>query len=185
MQQLLANYNVTTIAARAEALSSEGAIWQARLTDGSIVSAHRIILAAGVLGTAMLLIRSFPEVSSVRLRDHAPWMLWMRGLERLVPTTRPGKKPNLNVQSIFRDLSSGPALFATIYNMRYAELNPTPAMLAGLSIPALARLRAPWTADIIKPVQVWTDATLLIAEIDRIGETCGSSPTLVFRPIPN
>ena len=99
MQQLLANYNVTTIAARAEALSSEGAIWQARLTDGSIVSAHRIILAAGVLGTAMLLIRSFPEVSSVRLRDHAPWMLYTRGLEQLVPTTRPGKKPNLNARA--------------------------------------------------------------------------------------
>ena len=64
-------------------------------------------------------------------------------------------------------MSSGPALFATIYNMRYAELNLILAMLAGLSIPALARLRAPWTADIIKPVQVWTDATLLIAEIDR------------------
>jgi hypothetical protein len=167
MQQLLANYDAATIAARVESLSSEGAIWQARLTDGSIVSARRIVLAAGVLGTAMLLKRSFLEVSSVRLRDHAPWMLYTRGLERLVPTTRPGKDPNFNVQSIFRDTSSGPALFATIYNMRYAELNLILAMLTGRSIPALAGLHAPWPADMIKPVQVWTDATLLTAEIDR------------------
>jgi hypothetical protein len=167
MEQLLARHDAITIDARVESLASYGGTWQARLTDSSIVSARRIVLAAGVLGTAALLMRSFPEVSSVRLRDHAPWMLYTRGLGQLVPTTRPGKDPNFIVQSIFRDMDSGPALFATIYNMRYAELNLIFAAFTGRSIPALAGLRAPWPADMIKPVQVWTDATLSTVEIDR------------------
>lgn len=103
----------------------------------------------------------------MRLRDHAPWMLYTRGLEQLVPTDRPGKDPNFIVQSIFRDMDSGPALFATIYNMRYAELNLIFAAFTGRSIPALAGLRAPWPAHMIKPMQVWTDATVLTVEIDR------------------
>jgi hypothetical protein len=167
MEQLLAHHNATTIAARVESLAPNGAIWQARLTDGRIVAARRIVLAAGVLGTATLLMRSFPEINSIRLRDHAPWMLYVRGLERLVLTTRSGKDPNFNVQSIFRDTESGPALFGTIYNLRYADLNLILATLTGRSIPALAGLRTPWPADLIKPVQVWTDATLVTVEIDR------------------
>jgi hypothetical protein len=94
-------------------------------------------------------------------------MLYTRGLERLVPTTRPGKEPNFNVQTICRDIDSGPALFATIYNMRYAEMNLSFAMLTGWSFPALAGLRAPWPADVIKPVQVGTNNTVSTVDIER------------------
>jgi hypothetical protein len=167
IEKLIARHNATAVATRVKSLAYDGANWRVQLIDGSIVSARRIILAAGVLGTAGLLMRSFPEVSSVRLRDHAPWMLYTRGLEQLVTTTRSDKEPNFNVQTISRDLDSGPALFATIYNMRYAELNLIFANLTGWSFPTLAGLRAPWPADIIKPIQVWTNNTVSTVDIER------------------
>jgi hypothetical protein len=79
IEKLIARHNATAVATRVKSLAYDGANWRVQLIDGSIVSARRIILAAGVLGTAGLLMRSFPEVSSVRLRDHAPWMLYTRG----------------------------------------------------------------------------------------------------------
>ncbi len=170
--RLVAAHGATLITARAEALVAAEGGWGARLSDGSTVFARHILLATGALGTAGLLLRSFPDLRAVRLRDHAPWMLYTRGIGRHIRTVRPRPAPpsptrHFNVQSLQRDVDGAAVLFATAYNLRYARLNLVLATLLGRSFPALASWRMPWPADWITPVQVWTAATVTTVELRR------------------
>ena len=171
IERQLAKQQATTIDARVELLASIGGRWVAKLSDGSAVSATRILLAAGVLGTAALLMRSFPDISSVRLRDHAPMMLYTVGLDRLVNTKRPDTGGNGNVQTLQHNIDEAAALFATVYNLRYVPLNLILGTVFGRFMPALSGRCAPWPLDWITPVQVWTNSMTTTVEIDRARNT--------------
>jgi hypothetical protein len=180
IEQKLAEQQATKIEARVDALMPKGKQWAVKLSDGSTVFANRVVLASGVLGTASLLMRSFPDIKSVRLRDHTPLMLYTYGLERIVNTRRHGPDRHFNVQTLQRDLEDEAVLFATIYNMRYAEINLILVTLLNRFVPFLAGRHAPWPADWIKPVQVWTRSTVSVTEI----HSDGSRARVVDRPPP-
>ncbi len=167
IERKLTERKAATIEARVDSLAAGDGCWEARLSNGSTVSSKRIILAAGVLGTASIMMRSFPEIKSLRLSDHAPWMLYTYGMERLVRTTRKGPVRHFNVQTLTRDTDDRTVLYATVYNMRYEAINLILTVLTGKSMPALTGMTAPWPANWIKPVQVWTASTIATVEIIR------------------
>jgi hypothetical protein len=112
IERKLTERRAETIEARVDSLAAGDGYWEARLSNGSTVSSKRIILAAGVIGTASIMMRSFPEVKSLRLSDHAPWMLYTYGMERLVRTTRKGPFRHFNVQTLARDTDDRTVLYA-------------------------------------------------------------------------
>ena len=168
IEQKLIARRATKIEDRVDSLAFIGARWKATLSGGKVISAQRIVLAAGVLGTASIVMRSFLEIQSVLVRDHSPLMLYTVGLNKLLGTTRKGPDPHFNVQTLQRDTDGeGFVLFASVYNMRYAELNLVLNMVIGKSVAALAGSRAPWPANWINPVQVWTKSTITTVCIER------------------
>jgi hypothetical protein len=171
IEQKLTARKAAIIEDRVVSLASCGGRWKATLSGGNSISARRIVLAAGVLGTASLVMRSFLEVQSILVRDHSPLMLYTFGLNKLIRTTRKGPNPHFNVQTLQKETGEGFVLFASVYNMRYAELNLISNMLIGKSISPLAGLLAPWPANWISPVQVWTRSTTTTVCIERGGNS--------------
>jgi hypothetical protein len=171
IEQKLTDRRATTIEDRVVSLASFGKRWEARLSGGNTISARRVVLASGVLGTASLIMRSFLEIKSVRVRDHSPLMLYTIGLSQLIRTTRQGPDPHFNVQTLKRETDEGVVLFASVYNMRYIELNLVLNMLVGKSVSTLVGLRAPWPANWVSPVQVWTKSTTTAVSIERGGNS--------------
>jgi hypothetical protein len=167
IEQKSIDRRATTIEDRVDSLEPFGENWKAKLSAGNTISARRIVLAAGVLGTACLLMRSFPEIKSVRLRDHSPLWLYTFGLNQLVRTTRQGADLHFNVQTLQRETDEGAVLYASVYNMQYVDLKDVFNMLIGKPISVLAGLRAPWPVNWVSPVQVWTKSTTTAVCIEK------------------
>jgi hypothetical protein len=168
IEQKLIDRGATKIDDRVDSLIWFRGRWKARLSGGNVVSARRIVLAAGVLGTASLLMRSFAQIQSVLIHDHSPLWLYAFGMNKVIRTTRKRTAPpHFNVQTLQKETDEGFVLFASVYNIRYAELNLISNMLIGKSISAFAGLRAPWPANWINRVQVWTKSTTITVCIER------------------
>ena len=68
------------------------------LSDGRIVRARKVILAAGVVGSMGILLRSIPGIESAEFADHAPYMLYTFGsfgwLGKAPADFRPFQRPD-------------------------------------------------------------------------------------------
>ncbi|MFZ0846633.1 MAG: hypothetical protein WAM62_12645, partial [Pseudolabrys sp.] len=69
-----------TITARAVSFRKADSGWTIRLDNGDEVSAAQIVLAAGVIGNAQILLRSYSDIGAARFSDHTPWMIYTLGL---------------------------------------------------------------------------------------------------------
>ncbi len=152
-------------AARAHSFASEGGLWKVSLDDGQTITAKQILLAAGVLGDARLLQRSFPDIIKFRFSDHSPYMLYVIGLRKL-RVAGTASATNFNVATIEKIVDNRCATFASVYDMSRAGLNLLLASVLGRGWPLLRKMPAPPGASFLVPVQIWTSATYDRVEID-------------------
>ena len=154
---------------RTRSLVKDGKLWGAVLGDGTKLNGVKIVLAGGVVGDAQILLRSFPDVQKATFRDHTPWMLYTLGLKGM-PRTGSAAEPHFNQITLEQNIDGRAAVFASIYNMRYADLNLLFASTIGFTSRILGAIRAPAAAALLKPIQVWTDTASDLVSVNRVGE---------------
>jgi hypothetical protein len=134
----------------------DGDFWSLRLSDGSTIEAGKILLAAGVLGNAQLVMASFADLAGAHFSDHAPSMLYTvdaGSLRKLRPATR---ARHFNAMTLEKESGGRCEIFASLYDMGTAEFNLLLASTIGRTFGFLRGWPAPPGASLIQPVQVWT-----------------------------
>lgn len=149
-----------------------------RLSDGSDLRARHVLLAAGVLGTAGIVIRSLPGLARARFQDHAPYMLYTLGLGRVLPPGTPETPNHFNALSMTQSVDGACGMFASVYRMSRAPVSLVTATL-GVG-PRLRGWLLPRGVDLIRPVQVWTPSSVAHLSYqpaqDRIMGMAGPDP---------
>lgn len=165
IDQAMKNY--TCVARRATRLSrTETGEWSVHLSDGSRVTGRKIWLAAGVIGTAQLVLNSIDTLRGASFRDHAPYMAYASGLRHLL-RARPGR--HFNAYTLERIESSHCDVFASIYDMGSTELNLVLGSAINLVSPFLRGVRSPSLASMLQPVQIWTMRSFSRIVLDATG----------------
>jgi hypothetical protein len=165
-----------TFETRVSSFEQTGNRWSVLLDDGAKIVANRVLLAAGVIGTARLLLRTYPDLSRARFRDDSPWMLYVLNLGPLLEERPLAARHHFNAVTIERVNNERCTLFASIYDMKRADLNLILSSTIGRVSPLFRGWQAPPGAAIIKPVQVWTPATGDVIEIDASTSTASMLP---------
>jgi hypothetical protein len=155
--------NVHAITARAVSFRKADGAWTVLLDNGDEVSAARIVLAAGVIGNAQILLRSYSDLGAARFCDHTPWMIYTLGL------SLPALLENnlFNTATLEKTIDGRGAVYASVYDMRHADLNLLAASTIGMTVGRLGRLHPPAIVKYLKPVQVWTQATTGQVDLHR------------------
>jgi hypothetical protein len=172
----------TTFETRVASFEQAGNRWCVSLDDGAKIFAHRVLLAAGVIGTARLLLRTYPDLSRARFRDYSPWMLYVLNLGPLLEQRPAAARDHFNAVTIERVNNERCTLFASIYDMKRADLNLILSSTIGRASSLFRGWQAPPGAAIVKPVQVWTPATEDVIEIDASTSTVSMMPRLNSGP---
>lgn len=135
------------------------------LEDGRRISGKRVILASGLVGTAGIIIRSLDTVQSAEFRDHVPYLLYTLGLGRHLPQH---DTTHFNEYSLLlRGVEENCDQFATVYAMSKA---PVSLLAASLRMQPTGRgYKPPRLIDIVRPVQLWTNATVAKLRYDPRG----------------
>jgi hypothetical protein len=144
-----------TLTARAVSFCKADSGWTVRLDNGDEVSAAQIMLAAGVIGNAQILSRSYSDIGAARFSDHTPWMIYTLGLS--LPALL--ESNHFNVATLEKTHEGRGAVYASVYDMRHADLNLLAASTIGVTAGPLGRLHPPGIVKYLKPVQVWTQPT--------------------------
>ncbi len=113
------------------------------------------MLAAGVIGNAQILLRSYSDIGAARFSDHTPWMIYTLGLS--LPALL--ESNHFNIATLEKTHEGRGAVYASVYDMRHADLNLLAASTIGVTAGPLGRLHPPGIVKYLKPVQVWTQAT--------------------------
>jgi hypothetical protein len=162
---------------RAVSLERTQHAWRVNLHDGEPIVANRVVLAAGVLGTAQLISNSFRDVESASLSDHSPWMVYDVGMRRLFAQRPASSKHHFNAITLEKLEQASSAMFASLYDMGIADLNLLLASTIGKTFQIFRSMCAPVGSSLLKPVQIWTPSTFDEIEIDPNGG--------IAREIPN
>jgi hypothetical protein len=106
-----------------------------------------------------------PELAAARFSDHNPYKLYTYGVDRILPVQRADGIFHLNTLTI-EDIDRGRShLYASVYRMSRASLS---LLLSAAGLPPRMRgWPAPPLVDLIKPVQVWTEASKVRYRLDR------------------
>jgi hypothetical protein len=164
-EKLAASHNTETTPLRAISWTTEGASVRVMLSNGESVRGSRLIIASGVLGTLRLAINSCPELTAARFSDHNPYMLYALGLGRVLRVQRAKANDHFNAITIERIESGRSRLFASVYRMSRASFS---LLLSAAELPLCLRgWPAPSFVDLVKPLQVWTDASTARYRLDR------------------
>ena len=161
-----------TMTRQAELRSAPALSWEADgvglrviLADGEKLRTKRLLLAAGGVGSVRLVMASCPEIKAVRLSDHAPYMLYASGLGQFFDFGTTDRFDHFNVWSVERIKNARVQLFASVYQMSCAPLSLS---VSALGFPPMLRgWMTPRIADLVMPLQVWTEASLMQYRIDR------------------
>jgi hypothetical protein len=137
--------------------------WSVQLSNGKLISGRKILLAAGVVGTARIVLSSLPDVIGMSFCDHSPHMAYASGLGELIRTS---SSQHFNALTVEKWEAGRCAMFASIYNMSAAELNLILASTIGRIFPLLRGVSAPPFAAMLQPVQIWTDGTYSRLDVD-------------------
>jgi hypothetical protein len=136
------------------------------LQNKETIIAKTVLLAAGVIGTAHLISRSFPEIESMQFSDHAPWMLYTIGLQD-VYKLRPNSGMNhFNALTLEKTNTCASEVFVSLYDMGKADFNLLLASTIGRTFDVFRNIQAPLGASLIKPVQIWTPKSFDDVTID-------------------
>jgi len=175
-QQLAEKHNATLYRDSVSQLKLHNRYISVLLSDGTVLTARRVILAAGVVGSLRIVMESNPEIRSIRLSDHAPYMYYFVDRAGLVKHAQLNSLQHFNCLSIERIECQQVRLFASLYRMSRATVALT---LAALGFPPiLLHTRPPKIVDLIIPIQVWTNKSKMQYQIDRND----SFTTLISRP---
>jgi hypothetical protein len=147
--------NVKTLTARAISFRKADGGWAVLLDSGDEVSAARIVLTAGVVGNAQILLRSYSDLGTARFCDHTPWMIYTLGLS--LPALL--QNNHFNAATLEKTIDGRGAVYASVYDMRHDDLNLLAASTIGVTAGRFGRLHPPGIAKYLKPVQVWTQDT--------------------------
>lgn len=157
------------VAGRAHSIAPDRDGWMVRLISGGAIAAKRVLLAAGVIGNAQLLLRSFTDLEAASFADHAPWMLYASGLRPLL-RSRPDFAPNhFNALTIEQHDGATCTSFASLYDMSLADLNLLSAAIVGRCFSVLRGRVAPRAASLVTPIQLWTRRSIVRIEIASMG----------------
>ena len=174
--------DATTFETRVSSFQQVGNRWCVLLDNGAKLFTNRVLLAAGVIGTARLLLRTYPDLARARFRDYSPWMLYVLNLGPLLEQRPASARHHFNAVTIERVNNERCTLFASIYDMTRADLNLILSSTIGGASPWFRGWQAPPGAAIIKPVQVWTPATEDTIEIDAPTMTASMLPRVNSGP---
>lgn len=162
-QQL--SQDVHRFATRAERLERSPSGWAIHLSDGRRIGTRTVILAAGVIGTAQLLMRTWPDLIAARFGDHVPYMVYTLGLRRLIESRPADVLPHFNALSVELLREERCTLFASVYDMTRTGLNLLLASTIGQAFRSLRRWPAPPGIGFVQPVQAWTPRTVGTIEL--------------------
>ena len=152
---------------------NDQSFWSVKLSNGKSIAGRKILLAAGVLGTARIVVSSLHDVIGVSLRDHSPYMAYATGLGKLIKAF---PVRHFNALTIEKRDAGRCGMFASIYNMSAAEMNLILASTIGRAFSLLRGLSAPSFASMAQPVQISTDSSYSRLEIDAAsGRFSGSN----------
>lgn len=149
----------TRFDSRVQSFAPTGERWRITLADGREIVARRILLAAGVVGNARILFRSFTGLTRARFRDHAPWMLYTIGLGTLIRSAPGPSTGHFNAMTIEQVEADRSTVFASVYDLRNTDLNLLLASAAGFMLPFALGWSAPPGMSLMNPVQMWTSET--------------------------
>jgi hypothetical protein len=166
-EKLSASRHAATTPLRAISWMTEGANVRVTLSNGESVRGSRLVIASGVLGTLRLVMNSCPELTAARFSDHNPYYLYALGLGRVLRVQGTKTNDHFNALTIERIESGRSRLFASVYLMSRAPLSLL-LSTAGL-LPSLRGWPAPSFVDLVKPLQVWTEASTARYQLDRDG----------------
>lgn len=167
-EQLLARRCSAVARDRVESIASHQGGIRVQLSSGRELQAGRVILAAGVVGTWDILARSSADIDGAVVADHCPFLMYVSGARRLGLGCRSDGIDHFNTRTIERVEGDRVIFFGSLYRMSRAPLSLT---LAGVGLPPMFRgLRTPAIADLISPVQVWTEKTVSKYLISKRGQ---------------
>ena len=150
--------NVTVKRARVSRLAQLSEFVRVTLLDGTDLVARRVLIAAGVPGSAQIVTRSLPQLREARFLDHSPYMFLTVGFQRLLRKYNTLKRHHFNDLSIVGRTEKRTRLFASVYRMSMAPLSLSTAMF-GLG-PRLRGRYPPAVVDAMRPIQLWTEETV-------------------------
>jgi hypothetical protein len=160
---------------RAVAFSAERDNVKTKLSDGSLISSRKLVLAAGVIGTLRLVGASCDDIERITFRDHAPQMLYALQLGRVLELCRNDDLAHFNRVTLERQERAACRLFASVYDMRFAAFS---LVTCALGLPPLLRgWNAPGYASLVSVLQVWTLQTF-----ETMGWRRGTTEIEVVRP---
>ena len=153
--QLMAAGKLDLIVSEAvSALSVRDGLVHLQLSNGEALIGRKVILAAGVVGSLRLVMRSCPDLYAVRLSDHMPYMLYYLPGSGKLDLQCSGNTGHFNALSLEKIDEGRVRLFASVYRMSKAPFSLT---LSALGLPPwLPNVYPPRVVDGILPVQVWT-----------------------------
>src|SRR5262249_8666324 len=133
------------------------------LENGEELVAKNVILAAGTLGTARILMNSSPSVRYCRFSDHAPYLIHTRSWRNRFVRTFGTYVENMNLLNIEVSHKGQVQAFASVYGVHRMAIN---LVLAQLGLPMSQALKGKNLTLALPyyPIQVWTKDSL--AEID-------------------
>ncbi len=153
-QSMAAGSPDLTVSEAVSTLSVEGELVRLQLSNGEALIARKVILAAGVVGSLRLVMRSCPDLCAARLCDQMPYMLYYLPKPGRLDLRRSGNTGHFNALSLEEIDDDRVRLFASVYRMSQAPLSLT---LSALGLPPwLPNVYPPRAVDAVLPVQVWT-----------------------------
>lgn len=170
------------VSGRADSIAPHREGWAVKLTDGSLVTGKRLLLAAGVVGDAQLLLRSFADLDAASFADHMPWMLYASGLKRLFDARLDTGPGHFNALTIEQHEGARSSAFASVYDMSQAGLNLLTAALIGRCFPMLRGRGAPPSASLVTPIQLWTTQSIARIALDGSRARFAVLPDKAVRP---
>jgi hypothetical protein len=157
---------------------NDHSLWSVQLSDGESIAGRKILLAAGVLGTARIIISSLHDIIGISFCDHSPYMAYVSGLGKLIETS---PVRHFNALTLEKREGSRCAMFASIYDMSAAEMNLILASAIGRAFSLLRGVSAPPFARMVQLVQIWTDSSFSRLEIDAASSRFNGSHFAITR----
>ncbi|QGZ54028.1 hypothetical protein [Paraburkholderia acidiphila] len=164
---------------RARSVTRKQGVWEILLESGQSITGKKVILAAGVIGTSELIANSFPDVAEIEFSDHSPWMLYTIGLGKLYRQRPATLRNHFNALTLEKTSNAATQMFASLYDMRQADLNLLLASTLGRTVSLLRGMRAPIGSQLLKPVQIWTPTSFDTIVVDlkkRESRSVSSTP---------
>ena len=164
-ERLAFERDITVFPAIAKRLSKTLNGIQVELADGSTLRTKVVLMCAGVVSSLRITMNSNPDIVGVKLKDHAPNMLYVADLGGKLNQFKAKQSNHFNALTLERVHDNYTQLFASCYRLSKARIG---LILASANLPMiLNNIQMPRIFDVIRPLQVWTKSTTTQYSIER------------------